>query len=52
VASQEDQKGAVDFLMNVAKTEKDKDLRQKAIFWLGQSDDPRAADFLLDLIRR
>jgi len=51
-ASQEDQKGAVDFLMNVAKTEKDKDLRQKAIFWLGQSNDPRVAEFLLDLIRR
>ncbi len=52
VASQQDEKGAVDFLMNVARTEKDKDLRQKAIFWLGQSKDPRVADFLLGLIRK
>jgi HEAT repeat protein len=52
VASQEDEKGAVDFLMDVARTEKDKDLRQNAIFWLGQSKDPRVADFLLGLIRK
>ncbi len=52
VASQEGDKSAVDFLMNVAKTEKDKSLRQKAIFWLGQSKDPRVADFLLGLIRK
>jgi HEAT repeat protein len=51
-ASQENDKGGVDFLMSVARTEKDKDLREKAIFWLGQSKDPRVADFLLGLIRK
>jgi HEAT repeat protein len=51
VASQSPDSDAVDFLMNVAKTEKDAELRKSAIFWLGQSKDPRVAQFLLDLIK-
>ena len=43
---------AVDKLMDIAKTDKDPDLRKKAIFWLGQSRDPRVQQFLLDLINR
>jgi HEAT repeat protein len=43
---------AVDKLMDIAKNEKDKSLRGKAIFWLGQSKDPRVAKFLEDLIIR
>ena len=41
---------AVDKLIEIAKTEKDRDLRQKAIFWLGQSRDPKALKALGDLI--
>ena len=33
-----------------AETEQDKELRKKAIFWLGQSHDPRAAQALLKII--
>ncbi|MCG6954700.1 MAG: HEAT repeat domain-containing protein [Gemmatimonadetes bacterium] len=51
VASQSKDKDAVDFLMDVAKTEKDPELRKTAVFWLGQSTDPRVAEFLLSLIR-
>ncbi len=52
VASQRSGPAAVDFLMEVARTEKDPKLRERAIFWLGQSKDPRVAEFLLSLIRR
>ena len=43
---------AMDKLFDVAKNEKDPELRKKAIFWLGQSHDPRVQQFLLDLINR
>ena len=43
---------AIDKLFDIAKNEKDSDLRKKAIFWLGQSRDPRVQQFLLDLINR
>ena len=45
-------RAAVDKLFSIARTEKDPDLRKKAIFWLGQSSDPRVQQFLLDLINR
>jgi HEAT repeat protein len=43
---------AMDKLFDIAKTEKDAELRKKAIFWLGQSHDPRVQQFLIDLINR
>jgi HEAT repeat protein len=43
---------AVDKLMDIAKNDKDSDMRQKAIFWLGHSRDPRALKFLEDLVSR
>ena len=52
VASQTGEPGAVDFLMHVATDEEDGELRTRAIFWLGQIDDDRVADFLLSLIGR
>jgi len=45
-------RAAVDKLFSIARTEKDPDLREKAIFWLGQSHDPRVQQFLLDLINK
>jgi hypothetical protein len=38
--------------MAIAENDSDGELRKKAIFWLGQSKDPRAAEFLLRLINR
>jgi len=32
--------------MGIAKSEKDKEMRSIAVFWLGQSLDPRAAKLL------
>ena len=43
---------ALEKLMDIAKSDKDKELRSKAVFWLGQSRDPRAAKFLEDLIAK
>ncbi|HMH86808.1 MAG TPA: HEAT repeat domain-containing protein [Gemmatimonadaceae bacterium] len=43
---------AMDKLFDIAKNEKDPELRKKAIFWLGQSRDPRVQQFLIDLINR
>jgi tetratricopeptide (TPR) repeat protein len=43
---------AMDKMFDIAKNEKDPDLRKKAIFWLGQSRDPRAQQFLIDLINK
>lgn len=36
--------------MDIAGNETDHDLRENAIFWLGQSDAPEAMAFLEDLI--
>jgi HEAT repeat protein len=43
---------ALEKLMDIAKTDKDKELRTKAVFWLGQSRDPRALKFIEDLISK
>jgi hypothetical protein len=43
---------AMDKLFDIARNEKDAELRKKAIFWLGQSRDPRVQQFLTDLINR
>jgi HEAT repeat protein len=43
-------KEAIDKMMTIAKTDPDRELRKKAIFWLSQSKDPRVAEFLMGLI--
>ena len=43
---------SIDKLIDIAKTDKDPELRKKAIFWLGQSRDPRVQQFLLDIINK
>jgi HEAT repeat protein len=50
--SQRNQAAAIDELMTIAKTDKDPELRKKAVFWLGQSHDPRVAQFLSELINK
>jgi HEAT repeat protein len=43
---------ALDKMFEIAKNEKNPELRKKAIFWLGQSRDSRVQQFLLDLINK
>jgi HEAT repeat protein len=52
LSQRQSDRGAIDKLFDIAKNEKDADLRKKAIFWLGQSRDPRVQQFLLDLINK
>ena len=50
--SQRPKDEGVPALIKVAKTNKDPEVRRSAIFWLGQSDDPRALGLIEDLIFR
>jgi hypothetical protein len=38
--------------MDIARRDTDRELRSKAIFWLGQSRDPRVLKFLEEVINR
>jgi hypothetical protein len=50
VYSELDTPDAVDTLFRIARNERDPELQKKALFWLGESDDPRVAQFLEELI--
>lgn len=50
VFSQRREPAATDKLIEIARHDPDPELRKKAIFWLGQRDDPRVRQLLEDLI--
>ena len=50
--SQRPHEEGVPALIRIARENKDPDLRRKAIFWLGQSDDPRALSLFEELLTR
>jgi HEAT repeat protein len=52
VLSQDSDAAATDKLVDIAKNEQDRELRKKAIFWLGQKHDPRIRQILLDIINK
>jgi HEAT repeat protein len=52
LSQRQSDKAAIDKMFDIAKNDKDAELRKKAIFWLGQSRDPRVQQFLMDLINR
>ena len=52
VYSQRREDAALDKLFQIGKNDPDRELRKKAIFWIGQSRDPRAAKYLQDLINQ
>jgi HEAT repeat protein len=52
VYSQRRDAEAVTKMIDILKTEKDTKLRSKAVFWLGQSRDPRAVKAIEDLLNR
>ncbi len=43
---------ATEMLIEIAKSETNSELRDRALFWLGESNSPKAAAFLRDLINR
>ena len=42
----------VPMLIQVAKTNRNPEVRKQAMFWLGQSDDPRALAFFQEVLAR
>jgi hypothetical protein len=46
VLSQKHDRAAVDKLVDIVEKEKDTELRKRALFWLSQSNDPRAAELI------
>ena len=52
VLSQRRDRQALDKLMSIVRNDPDREMRRKAMFWLGQSKDPRVSAFLSDIISR
>jgi hypothetical protein len=50
--SQRPHEEGVPSLIQIARTSPDAQLRRKALFWLGQSGDPRAIDLFAELLQR
>jgi hypothetical protein len=50
VLSQRHDDAALDKLIEVARHDPDRDTRKRAMFWIGQSRDPRAIKFLRDIL--
>jgi TolA-binding protein len=50
VLSSKNETAATDKLIDIAKHDPDVQMRKKAIFWLGQSHDPRVKQLLLDIL--
>jgi HEAT repeat protein len=50
--SQRPRDEGVPVLIRIARDNKDPELRRKAIFWLGQSDDPRALSLFEELLTK
>jgi HEAT repeat protein len=52
VYSQRDEPAALDKLIEIAKRDSSPDLRKRALFWLGQSEDSRAVQALQEIIEQ
>ncbi len=52
VLSQLESGEAVDQLIAIVRAEENGELRDRALFWLGETDHPKAAEFLAELINR
>jgi HEAT repeat protein len=52
VLSESRDRAAADKLIDIARNDRDVEMRKKAIFWLGQTHDPRVQQLLLDIINK
>jgi len=50
--SQRPKEEGVPILIRIAKTNKDPEIRRRALFWLGQSDDPRALALFEEILTK
>ncbi len=51
VLSDSQDRTATDKLIDIAKNDHDVEMRKKALFWLGQKNDPRVRQLLIDIIK-
>jgi hypothetical protein len=52
VLSERREAAAADKLIDIAKNDKDVEMRKKALFWLAQKNDPRAKQLLMEIINQ
>ena len=52
VYSQRNEPAALDKLVDIARRDPNQELRKRALFWLGQSEDPRAVQVLQEIIEQ
>ena len=50
VYSQRKEREAVDKLMDIARRDPNPELRKKALFWIGQSKDPRVTQLIQEIL--
>jgi hypothetical protein len=51
VLQESNDKEALHALMDIARRETSTDLKRKAVYWIGQSKDPEATQFLVELLK-
>ena len=52
VMSESRDRAATDKLIEIAKKDPDREMRKKALFWLGQKNDPRVRQLLVDILNQ
>jgi len=52
VLSQSRERAAADKLIDIARGDRDPEMRKKALFWLGQRNDPRVRQILTDILTK
>ena len=52
VLSESHDRVATDKLVEIAKSDSDREMRKKALFWLGQKNDPRVRQIIVDILTK
>src|SRR5204863_9726603 len=52
VMSESSDAEATDKLVEIAQKDRDREMRKKALFWLGQKNDPRVQKILMDILTK
>ena len=52
VMSESRDRAATDKLIEIAQKDPDREMRKKALFWLGQKNDPRVKQLLIDILNQ
>ena len=50
VLSQRNEEAATNTLIEIARTDPDREMKKKALFWLAQEDDPRVTKLITDMV--